>query len=175
MKSERLMRALGAVNDRFVEEAMEEGERRCRKKKRCKRAEALLAVLAAAVLAWLYLGVPRVPFKGVTAEELRAVEIEFVPPRQTVTLTAAEREELAGLLGQVRLYRRSLGAPAGGGRGEYIRITFRDGNCTMYVPCGSGAWWDGTEYKALAGPNLALETFADEVFNQRDMEENQTK
>ena len=168
MKSEKLMRALGAVSDKFVEEAMEAGKD-ARKRKRRKRAAALLAVLAAAVLAWLYLGVPRAPFKGVTAEELRAVEIEYVPPRQTITLTAAEREELAGLLGQVRLLHRSLGAPAGGGRGEYIRITFRDGSRTMYVPCGSGAWWDGTEYKALAGPNLALETFADEVFDQRDM------
>lgn len=102
----------------------------------------------------------RRPFAHLEAGDIEKAVVRLAPPDVEYTLTAKEREKLAGLLREVVLYRRDDSYREYSGQAVIFTLTLSDGSeveCVAYNPFFV---IDGRGYRTKYKPCEALNRFA---------------
>ena len=121
-----------------------------------------ILLLAAVVLLLLTRRGQR-PFRDLEAADLAAVSVELLPPDVTVTLDAAEREELAGLLREVVIYQRDDSITEYAGQSVIFTLALADGNTRTVVAFNPFLVLDDVSYRTEYAPCEALNGFANSL------------
>ena len=121
-----------------------------------------ILLLAAVVLLLLARRGQR-PFRALEAADLIAVSVELLPPDVTVTLDAAEREELAGLLREVVIYQRDDAITEYAGQSVIFTLELADGSTRTVVAFNPFLVLDDVSYRTEYAPCEALNAFANSL------------
>lgn len=103
------------------------------------------------------------PFRDLEAADLIAVSVELLPPDVTVTLDAAEREELAGLLREVVIYQRDDSITEYAGQSVIFTLELADGSTRTVVDFYPFLVLDDVSYRMEYAPCEALNAFANSL------------
>lgn len=103
------------------------------------------------------------PFRDLEAADLIAVSVELLPPDVTVTLDAAEREELAGLLQEVVIYQRDDAITEYAGQSVIFTLELADGSTRTVVDFYPFLVLDDVSYRTEYAPCEALNAFANSL------------
>ncbi len=103
------------------------------------------------------------PFRDLEAADLIAVSVELLPPDVTVTLDAAEREELAGLLREVVIYQRDDAITEYAGQSVIFTLALADGSTRTVVAFNPFLVLDDVSYRTEYAPCEALNAFANSL------------
>ena len=103
------------------------------------------------------------PFRDLEAADLIAVSVELLPPDVTVTLDAAEREELAGLLREVVIYQRDDSITEYAGQSVIFTLELADGSTRTVVDFYPFLVLDDVSYRTEYAPCEALNAFANSL------------
>ena len=128
-----------------------------------------IAVLLLAGLLWQGLGgrtgfsPGERPFRDLEAADLIAVSVELLPPDVTVTLDAAEQEELAGLLREVVIYQRDDSITEYAGQSVIFTLALADGSTRTVVDFYPFLVLDDVSYRTEYAPCEALNGFANSL------------
>ena len=103
------------------------------------------------------------PFRDLEAADLIAVSVELLPPDVTVTLDAAEQEELAGLLREVVIYQRDDSITEYAGQSVIFTLELADGSTRTVVAFNPFLVLDDVSYRTEYAPCEALNGFANSL------------
>ncbi len=103
------------------------------------------------------------PFRDLEAADLIAVSVELLPPDVTVTLDAAEQEELAGLLREVVIYQRDDSITEYAGQSVIFTLELADGSTRTVVDFYPFLVLDDVSYRTEYAPCEALNGFANSL------------
>ena len=134
-----------------------------------KRIVVILAglALAAWLLIWYAFFRGNRPFAGLEGSDLRAASVRLSPPDVTFTLTAAEREELAGLLQKAVTRRRDDSWREYAGQGVIYTLEFADGTTHTVTAFSPFLVVDGVGYRTEHDPCEALNRFGNRILTER--------
>ena len=120
------------------------------------------AVLFACVLCKRYL-IGDSPLKSLRLEEIEAVEVELLPPDQTVRLTVEQIETLLPLLRDVVTFERDDSYRDYAGQAVIYTISKKDGTTVRVMAYNPFIVLDGVGYQCKYGPCEALNRFANNL------------
>lgn len=120
------------------------------------------AVLLACALCKRYL-VGDSPLKSLSLGEIGAVEVELLPPNQTVRLTAEQIETLLPLLHDVVIFERDDSYREYAGQAVIYTISKKDGTTVRVMAYNPFIVLDGAGYRCEHEPCEALNRFANNL------------
>lgn len=120
------------------------------------------AVLLACALHKRYL-IGDTPLKSLSLDEIDAVEVELLPPDQTVRLTVEQIETLLPLLRDVVTFERDDSYRVYAGQAVIYTISKKDGTTVRVMEYNPFIVLDGAGYRCKYGPCEALNRFANDL------------